>query len=131
MSKETNRLVVICCLPFFLGLLATFPAAAQDHPDIAGLRRALASLPQDRISFDQLQATCGRNVESLSARGLDLRASFDRSMLVPTCPTPWQGYPKYILSLDAMVFTIKLHVKLLRPGSRFVEEFDCTHPFGY
>jgi hypothetical protein len=54
--------------------LDALPAAAQGHPDIANLRRALGQLPEDRITHASLRANCERNAAVLAERGVDLRA---------------------------------------------------------
>ena len=56
-------------------MLDTLPEQAQDDPDVAGLRRAIEALPDDRVPHAERLETCRSNVAAV--RGTDLAGALD------------------------------------------------------
>ena len=58
--------------------LAQIPDQAKADPNLASLVELIHQLPDDRVAFRALEATCKKNVEALGRRGVDLGDAFDR-----------------------------------------------------
>lgn len=58
--------------------LAVLPETARAEPGVAALAALLDGLPGDEVSVEDRVRTCGRNVEVLRGRGIDLTGEFGR-----------------------------------------------------